>query len=79
MACSVAVAKKHGEADFYENYLVARRDNKKLLPTTPARFAKLEREIVKACGSYDQARRKDLNAGWASYHVPEDFIEARWH
>ncbi|MBE1525820.1 hypothetical protein GGC65_000276 [Sphingopyxis sp. OAS728] len=79
VACSVSVAKKNGEANFYENYLVARRDNKKLLPATPARFSKLEEKIVKTCGTYQQARRKDLDAGWASYHVPADFIEARWH
>ncbi|HRE33754.1 MAG TPA: hypothetical protein PK217_01635 [Sphingopyxis terrae] len=79
VACSFSVAEKHGESRFYENYLVARRDNKKLLPTAPARFSKLEQKIVKSCGSYEQARQKDLKAGWASHHVPKDFIEARWH
>jgi hypothetical protein len=77
--CSAQVAATARQSKFYENYLIARRDNLRLLPQTPARFAVLEKKIVKTCGRYQDARQRDLKAGWEKMHVPDDFVEARWH
>ena len=79
MACSFNVAEKNGQTKFYENYLVARRDNLKLLPATPKRFSALEAKITKTCGTYNSARQGDLSDGWDEMHVPANFVEARWH
>jgi hypothetical protein len=77
--CSLAVAKAHGEERFYNNYIEARAYKLKLLPTTPARFSKLNEKFVKKCGNYADARRRDLKAGWSKYQVPENSVELMWH
>ena len=77
--CSLAVAKANGEGRFYENYLHARRDELKLLPTAPSRFSKLNAKFVKKCGRYEDARQRDLKAGWDKIQVPENSFELMFH
>lgn len=78
-SCSFAVAKANGEEKFYNNYIEARAYKLTLLPATPARFSKLNAKFVKKCGKYEDARQRDLKAGWYKHQVPENSVELMWH
>lgn len=77
--CSLAVAKANGQSQFYDNYINARLNNLRLLPTTPARFDKLNAKFVKACGKYENARQRDIKAGYDRDQIPDNSIELMWH
>jgi hypothetical protein len=79
VSCSFGVAKKNRQSKFYENYLIARRDDLKLLSTTPKRFSALETKIVKTCGPYEKARQRDLKAGYHEGNAPDNFVDAVWN